>query len=82
MQRYIDKSDLSENLASTYKHSLNVYVLEGIEQFDRRLSFIRQVSSREDSSHGHESIARSLTIINRKKTILKREIDKLGYFTL
>lgn len=31
LQRYIDKSDLSENLASTYKHSLNVYVLEGIE---------------------------------------------------
>jgi len=73
---------LSENLASTYKHTLNVYVLEGIEQFDRKLSFFRANSAREDSSHGAECVARSLTVRNRKKTILKKEIDKAGYFTL
>lgn len=43
---------------------------------------MRLGSVREDSSHGNESLARSLTARNRKKTLLKREIDKTGFFTL
>ena len=30
-QRYIDKSDLSENLAESYKHDIHVYVSEELE---------------------------------------------------
>ncbi len=84
-QRYIDKSDLSDNLTSTYKHSINVYIIEGIEQYDKRLNYMRQNSQRDGSSHcdqSHRGIAHTVVIRNRKKTLLKREIDKEGFFIL
>ena len=39
-QRYIDKSDLSDNLAESYKHDIHVYVSEELEILRQDYQFL------------------------------------------
>jgi hypothetical protein len=67
-QRYIDKSDLSENLAESYKHDIHVYVSEELEilrhddqsLLDDRVQAKRTSNSRGNSqSRGRSNSTRS-----------------------
>ena len=78
-QRYIDKSDLSENLAETYKHDIKVYTSEDFTLDTEQYG----IDSREDSlffSERFRSIKKSRR--GQRMTMAAKRDIKIGPFSL
>ena len=81
-QRYIDKSDLSENLAESYKHDIHVYVSEELDLLrnDNKQRYDdTMIAKRGNNSLGRrQNRGRS----NSTRSAITQEINDKGYFTL